>query len=78
MLLSVDRVMTRPLERAIPAAAMSDGSNEHRMSFDSFLRDSFYVPKVPRTKITRMAIMRLSLFQITTVRQAQITSHSIY
>ena len=50
-------------------------ADEHRMSI---LRDSFYVPIVPRMKNTRMAMMRLSLFQITTVRQAQMISHRIY
>jgi hypothetical protein len=47
----------------------------------SILRDTLnvvYVPMVPRMKITRMAMMRLSLFQITTVRQAQMISHRIY
>lgn len=36
------------------------------------------VPIVPRIKSRRMAITRLSLFQRTTARQAQITSLSIY
>jgi hypothetical protein len=42
------------------------------------LRDPFYVPVVPMMQNTRMATTRLSLFQITTVRQAQIESHRIY
>ena len=49
--------------------------DEHRMSI---LIEFFYIPKVPRMKSTRMAMMRLSLFQITTVRQAQTMSHRIY
>jgi hypothetical protein len=42
------------------------------------LRNPFYVPVVPRIKSRRMAMTRLSLFQMTTARQEQIISLKIY